>query len=492
MPERLLVAFSSGPFSARLVRAAHREWLGACTACRLMHASRWLTPDFAPMESCARPVARQLGVEPVSQASRAHCRHLLSFVNRSPTAFHCAAEAARLLHGAGFLQVTTSEGARTTRGSACFIRHAGSLLAWRTGRSPTAGFRIVAAHSDSPCLKLKPHWVKAGPGVEQLDVDVYGRVLLHTWLDRDLGVAGRVVLESSGALRSRLVQVNRPICRIPSLAIHLAPEVNTRGLLLNPHLHLAPILTLGNEPTNGVASSLLGAALGVDPRRIRGHDLSLFDTQPGQLGGLRLEYVQAARLDNQSMCFAALSALLAAPEQPRATCVVALFDHEEVGSVSATGSRGPELERLLSELAGGRRAWAQARLRSAAISADAGHALHPNHARRHDPRHAPRLNGGPIIKTNPNRRYATDARSGAVFRQLCRDAGVPYQDFVNRPDLACGSTLGPELGARLGIDTVDVGAPVLSMHSIREMAGVLDQYWMHSVLRHFFSAAELP
>lgn len=421
-------------------------------------------------------------------------RDLVRFIDASPSPFHCVAEARRRLEAAGFRELREADAWKTKAGAGYFvIRGDGSLIAFRVGsKSPVeSGFHVVGAHTDSPNLRLKPRPGKVKEQCLLADVDVYGGVLLATWTDRDLGLAGRVVVEEKGALVTKLVQIARPLCRVTNLAIHLNREVNDKGLVLNKHAHLAPLLSTSapsGAPGDAVLS-LVAEALGIQPGQIVGHDLCLYDVQPGTVGGANDELVFAARLDNQAMCHAATLALVeAAPAEH--TAVIALFDHEEVGSGSARGADGTFLFDVLARLAEDQKdGFYRAVAKSTMISADMAHAVHPNYADLHDANHMPRLNAGPVIKTNYNQRYATDAESGALFRSLCRRCDVPFQEFVNRPDLACGSTIGPISAARLGIKTVDVGNPMLSMHSVRELCGTQDQVRMVKVFHAFLGEA---
>ncbi len=401
---------------------------------------------------------------------------LVQFIERSPTSFHAVETTRARLDQAGFAPHDEAEPFGHTPGALGFVvRGGGSIIAWRCGRKAPAqgGFRVVGAHTDSPNLRLKPRLARAREGYACLDVDVYGGVLLATWTDRDLGIAGRVLCDvGDGRVEARLIRLERPVARIPNLAIHLNREVNDKGLILNKHQHLGPVFDLGGtvESVRAHVLEAVAAAAGVDPRRVVGHDLALFDLQPPRLAGTDDTFVFAPRLDNLAMCHAGLRALLAAPPSD-ATAVVALFDHEEVGSLSARGADGTFLESVLARLAGPEHdALPRALARSWMVSADMAHAVHPHFADLHDREHMPVLDQGPVIKTNFNQRYASDGDSSAAFRRACIEAGVPCQEFVNRPDLACGTTIGPISAARLGLRTVDVGNPMLSMHSIREMA----------------------
>lgn len=419
-------------------------------------------------------------------------RDLIAFLEQSPTPFHCVAEAQRRLEAQGFVALDEAKPWRCEAGKGYFVtRGDASLIALRVGQKPPkeAGFRIVGAHTDSPNVRLKPRLTKLKEGLLQFDVDVYGGVLLATWADRDLGIAGRVVIEENKTLQHRLVRIDKPLCRVTNLAIHLNREVNDKGLYLNKHQHLAPIAAQWNSPGSPqeFVRTLVAEQLGISQEQIVGHDLALFDIQKPSLGGVHEEFIFSARLDNQAMCHASLSALLQA-SQAESTSVIALFDHEEVGSLSHRGADGPFLDDVLARLAGSTiedraRAYAQSYM----ISADMAHAVHPNYSDLHDANHMPRLNAGPVIKTNYNLRYASDGESSALFRHLCRKSEVSYQEFMNRPDLACGSTIGPISAGKLGIRTVDVGNPMLSMHSIREMAGSHDPASMTKVMKSFLS-----
>jgi aspartyl aminopeptidase len=331
-------------------------------------------------------------------------------------------------------------------------------------------------------------------------VETYGSVLLYTWLDRDLSLAGRVSL-LDGA--SHLVRLERSICRIPNLAIHLNPTLATTGLQLNPQQHATPVLAL-DESEDTEVRTIVTAALarsgvaGVGPASVAALDLCLYDVQPSSIGGAHDEFLYAPRLDNLASCHAALSALLAATRTSTATTrVVALLDHEEVGSQSASGAQSRFLVALLERLAlvtggAGPESVHRALARSLMISADMAHAVHPNFADRHDAMHGPRIGMGPVIKVNANQSYATDGPGAALFEQACRESGFSPQHFVSRNDMRCGTTIGPISAARTGIRTVDVGNPMLSMHSCREMAGAADVGKMIAALTYIFSHASVP
>lgn len=411
---------------------------------------------------------------------------LRAFLDASPSPYHAVATAADALSGAGFRELDPLAAWPAT--AAGFVRRGGALVAWNAagGLGPVSGFRIVGAHTDSPGLRVKPNADVGGFNFRQLAVEVYGGALLNSWLDRDLGLAGIVVLADGS---DRLVRVDDAIARVPQLAIHLDREVNDRGVQLDKQVHLQPVWGTGTAAA-GDFRAFLAERLGVSPAAIAGWELQLFDVMPSALLGADRSLLASGRLDNQLSCWAALAAMVAAASSSQ-TSVVALFDHEEVGSSSTTGAAGPLLEHVLDRLvlaAGGAgedryRAYAA----SSCISADNAHAVHPNYPERHEPGHRPIVNMGPALKINANQRYATSASTAARFQRACEAARVPMQTFVSRNTMPCGSTIGPITATRLGIDTVDVGVPQLSMHSARELCGVEDPVSMTGALAAYFS-----
>ena len=425
---------------------------------------------------------------------------LLQFIAASPTPFHAVHSAVARLAAVGFTPVSETASWRDLAPGRYYLTRGDSaLLAFilPAGSGAAPGFRIIGAHTDSPNLRLKPRPAYHKEGYLQLGVEVYGGALLNSWVDRDLNLAGRVICRdpASGGLVSRLVLLPQPILRVPQLAIHLDREVNEKGLTLNRQEHLAPILGLSATPCatpHEPIHALCAAALGVAAEDIVGTDLMLHERTPPTTAGLSQELVLAPRLDNLAMCHAALMALAQAADaadQGPLIPLLALFDHEEVGSDSAYGAGAPllpaVLERLVLARGGDRDAFHQSVARSLCVSADMAHAVHPNYPDRHEARHRPVLNGGPVIKINSQQRYATCARTAALFRALCQQAEVPVQHYAHRTDLPCGSTIGPITATLLGIRTVDVGNPMLSMHSAREMAGANDPELMVRALHRF-------
>jgi aspartyl aminopeptidase len=338
---------------------------------------------------------------------------------------------------------------------------------------------VIGAHTDSPNLRIKPRPDTGRAGCRQLAVEVYGGVLLNSWLDRDLGLSGRVALRGSGGPEMRLVKIDRPLLRVPQLAIHLDRDVNEKGLVLDRQSHLAPLWSVGEVERNGLAR-FLAAELQAEAGDILAFDLMCHDTQPASLLGRERELVASARLDNLCSSWCGLEALLRSSNDgtPERTSVLCLFDNEEVGSTSWGGAAGPllsaVLERVVLQAGGTRDDYHRALADSFCASVDMAHATHPNYTERHEPGHWIALNAGPVIKVNTSMRYATDSEGEGLFQIACERAGVPFQKYVNRSNLACGSTIGPITAARAGLRTFDVGNPLLSMHSIRELCGADD------------------
>lgn len=413
---------------------------------------------------------------------------LVSYLDASPSPWHAAESAARRLLAAGFTEVPVTETWVDVpdRG---FVRRGAALVGWHRGSRTTATspLRIVGAHTDSPCLRVKPRPDAGAVGWKQIAVEVYGGVLLNSWLDRDLGVAGAVV---TGDGRSHLVAVHEAVARVPQLAIHLDRDVNERGLVLDKQQHLTPVWGVG-AASEGEFGAWIASLVGVAPADVRSWDLSLFDVTPAALLGPDRTLLAAGRLDNQLSCWAATAALAAAPQGTDGTAVIALFDHEEVGSESTTGAAGPLLEHVLERLAlatgATRDEWLVQLASSTCISADNAHSVHPNYPERHEPAHRPMVNQGPAVKLNHNQRYATSPAGAAMAQDVFASAGVPHQVFVSRNNMPCGSTIGPITATRLGIETVDVGVPQLSMHSARELAGTLDAPWLAQALAAWFA-----
>jgi aspartyl aminopeptidase len=409
---------------------------------------------------------------------------LIAYLDASPSPWHAVASTMSRLGGFTELGESAEWTDVPARG---FVVRDGAIIAWSIpdGTTESTGFRIGGAHTDSPGLRVKPRPDTDAAGWKQLAVEVYGGILNNTWLDRDLGIAGRVV-GSDGSVS--LVDVAEPIARVPQLAVHLDRGVNDTGLILDPQRHLAPVWGVGVAQP-GEFARWIGERAGLDDAPAW-WELCLYDVQGAAVIGADRSLLTSARLDNQLSCWAATVALAAA-EPDRHIALIVLNDHEEVGSASTTGAQGPFLETVIERLVlarGGTRDDLHRALRaSACVSADNAHAVHPNYVERHEPSHQPIVNAGPAVKVNSNQRYATSASTAARFQAACERAGVPWQVFVSRNNMPCGSTIGPVTATRLGIDTVDVGVPQLSMHSARELCGADDPLHLAAALGAFFS-----
>jgi aspartyl aminopeptidase len=428
------------------------------------------TPDAAPTDELA------LGDD------------LRAFVDASPSPFHAVAELARRLRASGFTELAEADAWSLTPGGTHVVVRHGSLIAFRVGSAPLAeaGMRLVGAHTDSPTFKVRPHNDVRQAGYRLVGVEPYGGGLWHTWLDRELTVAGRVALRGGG---TALVRLPGAPLRLPSLAIHLDRSVR-EGLKLDPQRDLVPVWSRDLSSEAGFTAAVAAAA-GVGTEDVVGHDLVLADTQPAARTGADGTWVAAPRLDDQACCHSGLTALIAAPAGAR-TQVLICNDHEEVGSASMSGARGSFLEDVVRRLvaltdAGDPQALPRTIAQSRLVSADMAHAVHPTRHDRHEPAHQPQLGGGPVLKVNANQAYATDAASGGWFAERCAEASVPVQWFVTRADLPSGSTIGPLTATRLGIPTVDIGAPMLAMHSCREVASALDVPLMVDALTACFT-----
>ena len=408
---------------------------------------------------------------------------LLAQLDASPTAHHVVGWWRKNLTNAGFLDCSLSG---TLSAETGFVTRGGAIIAWRVPqKSLHNGFRIVGAHSDSPGLHIKPQPDKQHANMSLLGVEVYGGPLLNSWLDRDLGIAGHVVLQD-GSLH--LFTSNSPVARISQLAIHLDRDVNDKGLVLDRHQHLNALWLTSNGGQD--FDQWLAKTCDVNQSDIRASSAQLYDTHKASLIGADNSLIASARIDNQASCWAAMTALI---EQSDTTSpsVVALFDHEEVGSSSATGAAGPLLEHVLERLCIhedlSRQDFINILAKSHCVSADNAHAVHHNYPERHDINHSPLINQGVVIKSNVGQRYATSATSIAPFIDACTNANVPIQHFASRNNIACGSTIGPITATRLGIDTIDVGIPQLSMHSAREVCGSQDPIYLRDALRSYFA-----
>jgi aspartyl aminopeptidase len=403
-----------------------------------------------------------------------HISSLLKWIDKSPTPFHVVDTTQQQLVSQGFTEQTSLGQELHRRG---FLVQDGAIIAWSLG-DKKAPLRIIGAHTDSPNLRIQPNPDISTAGWSQLGIEIYGGVLLNSWLDRDLGIAGRVVCADGSV---QLFSESSAIARVPQLAIHLDREISDRGLLLDKHLHTVPVWGT-NAPH---FSSWLQQKTGRDD--IVSYDAHLFDVTPGSVLGADDSLIVSARLDNQLSCWAAIEALKAVDSE--FNLVVVLNDHEEVGSESVTGAGGPLLETVVNRILESHEVPSASRhdvvKSSWCLSADNAHAVHPNYQERHDPRHGPRVNAGPALKLNGNQRYATTARGAAHLRSIAQQAATPLQTFVSRNNMPCGSTIGPITSTRLGIEAIDIGVPQLSMHSAREMCGAEDPQHLVALMAHF-------
>nr|ALS04173.1 putative aspartyl aminopeptidase-like protein [Acartia pacifica] len=439
---------------------------------------------------------------------------LINFVHASPTPYHVVDNIQQRILSAGFVQLDEKkswQGVLRPGGKYFYHRNSTTIVAFTIGGKYKPGneFKIIGAHTDSPVLKLKPKSALSSNGYIQMNVETYGGGLWHTWLDRDLTLAGCVIVKADdGSFTRRLVNLKKPLLRLPNLCIHLQTSDERQSLTLNKEVHLQPIFSLiestlnkgedqkssGESRHSSLIMELLAAELGVDKDKILDFDLTLADTQPGAAWGARDEFLSSPRLDNQAHCYTGMVALLAQAENisdDTGVCMLTCFDHEEIGSSSAQGAGSPIMSEAISRVVNifdpSDEILKITIRNSLLISADVAHAVHPNYAVKHESNHQPHLNQGTVIKTNSNQRYATNAETGFFLRELSRRADVPVQEFVVRNDCPCGSTIGPIIASKVGIRTVDVGVPSLSMHSIRETMGCKDIGFNIKLFQKFFS-----
>mmetsp|Transcript_11665 Transcript_11665/g.16882 ORF Transcript_11665/g.16882 Transcript_11665/m.16882 type:complete len:475 (-) Transcript_11665:155-1579(-) len=449
------------------------------------------------------------------------------YLTASPDPFHAVMNSVTGLEAAGYTHLSKREPFTdkiVPGGKYYYTVNRTSLVAFCVGPEyqPGNGFKVIGGHTDSPNLKVKPQSKRSAANCLQLGVECYGGGLWHTWFDRDLGISGRVLVREGEKIVQKLVKVDKPVARVSNLAIHLASAEERRVFKVNKEDHMSPIIaTQGkNELENGLKEQLTGGVFGswaksqdslllalvakeldIEVTDIADFELNLFDTQAATLGGINSEFLYSARLDNLATCFTAVEGIIGHSDSEdfltdTDVSVVALFDHEEVGSESAQGAGSPimgeAIRRIATALNNGEMnpdLYAAVSRKSLIFSIDQAHAMHPNYSQKHEKGHAPTLNGGMVIKSNCNQRYATNTISSLIFREICRKANVPTQSFIVRQDCGCGSTIGPMVSAATGIRCVDAGMPQLSMHSCREMMGIVDLTYaincFKSFLKHF-------
>jgi len=432
---------------------------------------------------------------PITSEDRAHAQDLLNFIDASPSPWHAVQSITQRLQAHGFVLLQEKLRWKLEFGKGYFVVRGASLIAFRIGQQslPETGFRMIGAHTDSPGLRIKTNAAHASDGLVRLGVEIYGGPILATFSDRDLSLAGRVNVRTAQGFETRLINFEQPLLRLPNLAIHMNREVNEQGLKLNKQTELPLLFAIAVDKISAGEHflNLLADELKVKALDILTYELTVCDTQAGVFWGAGHEFIASSQLDNLASCHAALTALLATPT-PAATCIAAFFDHEEVGSESAAGAggsfAGDVIERisLCMDLDDEQQHCVAAH--SFFISADMAHAYQPNFPNAYEPNHRVMVNAGPVIKTNANQRYSTNADTAARFITLCESAGVPYQNYTHRTDLGCGSTIGPIVAASLGIASVDVGSPMWAMHSLRESAGVQDVAYMIKVMKAAFSS----
>ncbi len=401
-----------------------------------------------------------------------YIQQLLQFLKESPTAFHAVHQICELLTKNGFIELHENESWNVNTPGSYFIRrNSTSLIAFALNDDNFAesGLRMGGAHTDSPCLKIKPKPDQVNHGLLQFGVETYGGALLYPWFDRDLSIAGRVTWQDKDSvIRSSLIDFKRPVAIIPSLAVHLNREVNEQNKV-NKQTDLVPIVMHDKEDGSSCFQTIIKDQLthehGIEQADILDHELYLYDSQPPAIVGIGNDFITGARLDNLLSCFSLVTGLVDA-DNPQNSLIV-LNDHEEVGSQTSCGAQGPFLQSTLKRLIPDRETRERCINRSLFISTDNAHAVHPNFADRHDQNHLPTLNSGPVIKYNANQRYVTTSRTASFYRLLAKIADVPVQEFVMRSDLACGTTIGPITAGAIGVQTLDIGVPSLAMHSFR-------------------------
>lgn len=414
---------------------------------------------------------------------------LLEFLKQSPTPFQATENIAQALLAHDYIELLEADDWHLQEQQGYFVRRNDSSINAFYLADKKQPMRMVGAHTDSPCLKVKPNPEIRKHGYFQLGVEVYGGALLAPWFDRDLSLAGRVHVKAQGKIESVLIDFKQAIATIPSLAIHLDREAN-KGRTINPQTQIPPVLAIGMAEQS-FAEILLQQVQEqlADAEQVLDYELYFYDTQPPAMVGLRQEFIASARLDNLLSCFIGLQSLIASDNSQNQFLIC--NDHEEVGSASACGAQGPFLQQTLERI------WPQNELRnqlisgSMMISADNAHAIHPNFADKHDQNHGPQINQGPVIKVNANQRYATNSWTAAAFKQICAEQGVALQSFVTRTDMGCGSTIGPITASEIGVETLDIGVPTFGMHSIRELAGSEDAYFTFKALTHFYQKSDL-
>ncbi len=416
---------------------------------------------------------------------------LLKFLNNSPTPFHAVVSMVNELKSNGFEALNEKDKWDLEAGQGYYLtRNDSSIIAFRyfPEKMEQQGLSMLGAHTDSPCLKVKPNPEINKKGYFQLGVETYGGVLLGPWFDRDLSIAGRIIYQdTSSQIKSSLLDFKKAVAIIPSLAIHLNRDANTANYI-NKQTHLPPILMQADSDKKVDFRDILREKLednGIqDCQKILDYELSFYGVEPATIIGLNDEFIASARLDNLLSCYLGMRAIIESENTP---ALLVCNDHEEVGSASACGAQGPMLEQCLQRIIPDNEQRIRIVNRSMMISIDNAHGIHPNYSELHDSNHGPILNRGPVIKINSNQRYATNSETSSLFKHVCNLADTPVQEFVTRSDLGCGSTIGPITATEIGVKTIDIGLPTFAMHSIRELAGTKDTHYLLKALTLFLT-----
>ncbi len=419
-----------------------------------------------------------------------HINDLLSFLDEGPTPFNASQAITRRLEKAGFAKIREQDAWQLKPGGKYYlVRGETAVMAFVIGSQSLtqSGFQIAASHIDSPALKLKGASQKNVANTSKIGVEVYGGPIVHTWLDRELGLAGKVMVKEKKEIKTHLVNIPEPIAIIPNAAIHMNRDLN-KGFQYNAQMHLNAILATGSEEQNPV-KALVAKELKVDVEQIVDCELYFYDLAKATRLGADKSMISSGRLDNLAMTHAILTSITEA-KKPKSTCVAAFFDHEEIGSTTLQGADSSFLDIVLKRISAQLKCSAEDHFRALSqsflISADMAHALHPSYLEKYDPDYSPLINKGPVIKINSNHRYASTASSSQYFIGLCTEAGVGFQKFMVRSDMPCGSTVGPRVSALLGIPTIDIGNPMWAMHSVREVCGVQDHVSLIKVLNKYY------
>jgi aspartyl aminopeptidase len=428
--------------------------------------------------------------------SQQFAKELIEFIYQSPTAFHAVASVEKILIGSGYKELFENEKWDLKREGKYFVtKNSSAIIAFQVGKGDLEeeGFRIIGAHTDSPCFRIKPSpEMVSEEAYLKLNTEVYGGPILNTWLDRPLAIAGRVTLKGDNIMKpkTQLININRPIMIIPNLAIHMNRNVNS-GIALNEQKDLLPVVGLINDSLQkeNFILKLIAKELQVNIEEILDFDLFLYEFEKGSIIGINSEFISSSRLDDLAMVHAG-SIAISKTGPSMATKVMVCFDNEEVGSSTKQGAGSPLLaqllERITISLGLGREAYFRTLSNSFLISADLAHAVHPNIAEKADPVNRPIINKGPVIKISARQSYTSDAFSVGVYEAICKRAGVPVQKFVNRSDERGGSTIGPISSQHLDINSIDMGSPIIAMHSIRELAGVEDHLMTEKSFEEFY------